>query len=83
MTFNIDQLSYQWGKYIPTVLFFFLQHSLLIIRFTVFPGVCLEPGIMYVCVCALCYITGCDSSEGMCADRPYIILSGSLAADRD
>lgn len=41
----------------------------------------------YVCLCALVRArrcTGdCDSSEGMCADRPYIILSGSLAADRD
>lgn len=32
-------------------------------------------------VCALCYITACDSSEGMCTDRLYIILSGSLGAD--
>lgn len=37
----------------------------------------------FACVCAPWYITACDSSEGMCADRPYIILSGSLGEDRD
>lgn len=49
---------------------------------------CLFATVGYcVCLCALVRArrcTGdCDSSEGMCADRPYIILSGSLAADRD
>lgn len=47
------------------------------------PGLCVVCIHTRVCVFALCCITACDSSEGMCADRPYIILSGSLGADRD